>query len=381
MNKYNILYRNTKLLSKKEVFIIGFYLSFLVILFLAAILDFLVKNYIDVYVEIIFFFLTAISMLYFSKNKNIEIASYYIVFITTLGSYVFLITNDFGVSVFHSMIPLGYFLIFPLRRSLFYTAIHTSIVVCIYIYGYYTYPNNSTIHDSANLVSISMASLLMILFGIVYHFSVENFYIKLDESNRQKEILLKEVHHRVKNNLNIISSMLGLQMLREKDHTIKQVFEKNRLRVNSIAIVHEILYKHSDFEVINIYEYLNQLSTMAIDISADHVQISFKGKEIFLPFEMALKIGIITNELIVNSIKHAFNDVEKEICITFKEEADVYRYTYSDSNTMPVDIEKIEDVNKLGFTLIHLMVEQLEATLELNGESGLVYKIRIPKYV
>lgn len=381
MKIYNLLCKSSDGFSKKEVFVIGFYLSFLLVLFLAAILDLIIENYIDVYIEVLFFFLTVISMFYFKNNRNIEMASYFIVLITTLGSYIFLITNDFGISVFHSMVPLGYFLIFSLRRSLFYAFIHTLIVICIYIYAYHAYPNNISLHNSAVLVSMAMASLLMILFGIVYHFSVENFYIKLDESNRQKEILLKEVHHRVKNNLNIISSMLGLQMLREKDDTIKQVFQKNRLRIDSIAMVHEILYRHSDFESINIYEYLIQLSSMLLEMSDEDVMLHLQDKRLFLPFETVLKIGIITNELMVNSLKYAFNNEENMINILFEEEENAYIYIYSDSGTQRVDVDELEDNNKLGLTLVQLMIEQLDATIEISGERGLVYVIRIPKHV
>jgi two-component sensor histidine kinase len=221
----------------------------------------------------------------------------------------------------------------------------------------------------------------MIFFGIVYHFSMENSYAKLDKSNRQKEILLKEVHHRVKNNLNIISSMLGLQMLREKDNKVKQVFQKNRLRVDSIAMVHEILYQHSDFETIDVHEYLDSLSSMVCEMSDEHITINLKDKVLALPFEMVLKIGILTNELIVNTIKHATSEESKQIFIGFHDEGEYYRYIYQDSGTQKVDLEKLNDTKTLGLKLIHLMVEQLEGTLELSGDRGLVYSIRIPKHV
>jgi len=381
MKLYNILYESCTKLSKKEIFIAGFYISFLLILFLASILDYLIADMVDFYIDVALFVLTLVSAWYFKQSRSVEIASYFIVFITTLGSYIFLVTNDFGVSVFHTMVPLGYFLLFSLRRSLFLVLIHTSIVVVLYLYAYQAYPDNVALHHPPTLVSLAIASLLMIFFGIVYHFSMENSYAKLDKSNRQKEILLQEVHHRVKNNLNIISSMLGLQMLREKDTTVKQVFQKNRLRVDSIAMVHEILYQHSDFETIDVHEYLDSLSSMVCEMSDEHIGIHLKDKVLALPFEMVLKIGILTNELIVNTIKHASNEKSKQIFIGFHDEGEYYRYIYQDSGTQKVDMEKLNNAKTLGLKLIHLMVEQLEATLDLSGDRGLVYSIRIPKHV
>lgn len=381
MKLYNILYESSNTLSKKEILIAGFYISFLLILFLASMLDYMIADMVDFYIDIVLFGLTLVSAWYFSKSKNIEAANYFIAFITTLGSYIFLVTNDYGVSVFHTMVPLGYFLLFSLSRSLFLVLIHTSIVIALYVYAYQAYPDNFALHHPPTLVSVAMATVLMIFFGIVYHFSVENSYAKLDKSNRQKEILLKEVHHRVKNNLNIISSMLGLQMLREKDINVKQVFQKNRLRVDSIAMVHEILYQHSDFETIDVHEYLDSLSSMVCEMSDEHISINLKDEVLALPFELVLKIGILTNELILNTIKHTSNEKTKEIFIGFHDEGEYYRYIYQDSGTEKIDLSKLNDTKTLGLKLMYLMVEQLEATLELSGDRGLVYSIRIPKDV
>jgi two-component sensor histidine kinase len=380
MNIYNLFQKKLYGLDKRVVFLIGFYVSFLFVMSLAMVLDFIIQNYVDAYVEAFFLLLTLMSVLYYQYTKNVNIAIYSIVLIATLTTYALLISNSFNISIFHSIVPLGYFLLFSLKRSLLYTFIHQCIVVVIYIYAYFVYESNLVLPDVTILVATAMASLMIILFGIFYHLSIENSYKQLQASDRQKEMLLQEVHHRVKNNLNIISSMLGLQMLRESDSTIKDVFQKNRLRIDSIAIVHEILYKHKDFEKINIYEYLQQLSSFLLEMSDEKFEVTIESQNLLLPFEDVLKIGIITNELILNSIKYASKENSSKIHIIFQSDAESYLYEYEDSNTQNIDTTNLKSGKRLGLKLIEMMVEQMEAEMELSGVSGLKYQIRIPKY-
>ena len=259
-------------LDKREIFLLGFYISFLFVMSVAGILDFMIKNYQDAYIEMIFIFLTLLSFWHYRYTHNTQMAIYSIVLIATFTTYALLISNDFNISVFHSIVPLGYFLLFTLKRSLLYTLLHQTIVVSIYIYGYFNYPENHVLHNPAYLTATAMASLMIILFGVFYHLAVENTYAQLAQSDRQKEILLKEVHHRVKNNLNVISSMLGLQTLGQKVPFLKSIIQKNRLRIDSIAMVHEILYKHNDFEVINVTHYIQQLTNMVTDLYEEDVR-------------------------------------------------------------------------------------------------------------
>ena len=380
MNIYNLFQKKLYGLDKREVFLIGFYVSFLFVMSLAMVLDFIIQNYADAYVEAFFIVLTFTSVLYYKYTRNVNVAIYSIVSIATLTTYALLVSNSFNISIFHSIVPLGYFLLFSLKRSLLYTFIHQCIVIAIYIYGYYIYDTNLALPNSAILVATAMASLMIILFGIFYHLSIENSYKQLQASDKQKEMLLQEVHHRVKNNLNIISSMLGLQMLRESDSTIKDVFQKNRLRIDSIAIVHEILYKQKDFEKIDIYEYLQQLSSFLLEMSDEKFKVIIESQNLLLPFEDVLKIGIITNELILNSIKYAPKADSGKIHIRFKSDTDSYLYQYEDSNTQNIDTTNLKSGKRLGLKLIEMMVQQMEATMGITGISGLKYQIRIPKH-
>lgn len=378
MKIINLLKKEIYRRPKTELFLLGFYIVFIFIMILAAIIDLSIENYDDGYIEIFFLILTLLSLSYYKYSKDFTVALYSIVIIGTLTTYSLLVSNDFNISIFHSTIPLVYFALFTLKRSLIYTLIHQIIVICLYTYGYNAYPHHLILHNNALLVGTAMGSLIIVFFGIVYHVSVEKSYQKLIQSDKQKELLLQEVHHRVKNNLNIISSILGLQLLRETDEGMKEVFEKNRLRIDSIAMVHEILYTQKDFKKINIYEYLHQLSSTIIDISEEETIIIMKDDVVYLPFETVLEIGIITTELIINSMKHAFTNNDKKIYIDFETRNDVYVYKYQDSNQDKVDIDMIENKKSLGLKLINMMVEQMKAKIYIENKKGLIYTIRIP---
>ncbi len=257
--------------------------------------------------------------------------------------------------------------------------IHQSVVLGIYTYGYHHYPDNTLLHDKAILAAIIMASLIVILFGVVYHLAVENSYRQLTDSNRQKELLLKEIHHRVKNNLNIISSLLGLQQLDEKNPETKRLIIANRLRIDTIAIVHEILYKHNDFEKIDFYDYMDKLSSTIFEMYDSDARITIQSDHIVLPFEQMLKFGIITNELIINSIKYALTNTDNEIKITFTQTDTAYLYHYEDSSTEKVNPKNLEQEQSLGTDLINMMVEQMDGIITLSTDNGLVYKIEVPR--
>jgi two-component sensor histidine kinase len=101
-----------------------------------------------------------------------------------------------------------------------------------------------------------------------------------------------------------------------------------------------------------------------------------------MPFEQVLRIGIIANEMIVNSIKYGFDGTaDAAIHMIFEEEESFYRFTYHDSNTRPVDTATLREGRSLGVRLIEMMVQQMDAQIDLNGQTGLHYTLRIPKDV
>ena len=130
---------------------------------------------------------------------------------------------------------------------------------------------------------------------------------KLKKSLEEKEILLKEIHHRIKNNMQIISSLLGLQSLYVKDKNSISILKESQERVKSMAIVHEKLYGSKDFTKINFKEYTKEIALHLLNsFDAHDINLKVEGEDLFLGLDTAIPCGLIINELITNSTKYAF---------------------------------------------------------------------------
>ena len=156
------------------------------------------------------------------------------------------------------------------------------------------------------------------------------------------------------------------------------MLRKNRLRINSIASVHEILYRQGDFEEIDLHDYLHEIAQQVIGMYDCDAQITISNEHIKWPFAYVLKLGIITNELIINSIKHAFHDRCGQITITLEREEGAMVYRYRDSGEASVSATALNASEGLGHHLITIMAEEMNATIDTTTEGGLAYAITIP---
>ncbi|MEA1935856.1 MAG: histidine kinase dimerization/phosphoacceptor domain -containing protein [Thermodesulfobacteriota bacterium] len=202
----------------------------------------------------------------------------------------------------------------------------------------------------------------------------------LKKSLKEKEILLQEIHHRVKNNMQVISSLLNLQSQYVKDKESLEMFKESRNRILSMAFVHEKLYQSEDLTKINFNDYIRSITrhllrTCSIDPGA--VRLNINCSDVFLDINKAVPCGLIINELISNSLKHAFPEGKKgEITIDFHPDRD-NRLTLvvSDTGTgFPEDIN-ISDAKTLGLQLISALTDQLKGTLEIERDGGTAFKI------
>lgn len=366
---------------KREIFVTGFYYSFIFIMLLAMFLDYITNNITDASIELFFSLLTLIALFYYKKSGKTDFAVYMIVVLVTLSSYALLISNDFNLSIFHIIVPLGYFILFSLFKSVLYYFMHQGIVAMLYIYGFTQNPIDPA-YEISNLIAIAIATLIILLFGIFYHLAVENTYRQMEhlnrqlqKSNREKEILLDETHHRIKNNLHMIATILGLQQEKESDGKVKEVLEKNRLRIYSIAMVHDILHGDQQVEKIPFHKYMTDLTDMIIATSAKNIQSDISQSAVILDAAIMLKLGIITNELLTNTIKHARPQGDLLVHIALHELEDHYLYRYRDNGRNAVEIETKDS---LGFKIIHALTEQLHGKLSLDTAAGLRLQIQLP---
>jgi two-component sensor histidine kinase len=200
----------------------------------------------------------------------------------------------------------------------------------------------------------------------------------------------REIHHRIKNNLNVISSLLDLQAEkfrdREniKDSEILEAFGENQDRIRSMTLIHEELYKDKDADVINFSLYIEELTDNLLRIyKRENTEVSFSIDIQESPsFEMntAVPLGIIINEIISNAFKYAFIGKDKgKIKIgLWREEKDEFEYTLAISDNgvgIPNDLD-IENLNSLGLQLVTTLVNQLGGELEIRRNNGTEFIIR-----
>ncbi len=366
--------------NKKEKFVFGFYIAFILIMIITSFLDYQIKNYNDMKIELSFGFVAIIGFAYLLIAKNSEININIMVLTATLMTYVLSSTNGFGISFFHVVVPLSYFLFYTLKKSLILFFIHVCIVFALYTYGV-LYSPDALVYKSSLLISRTTFFLFILAFGIFYHLAIENTYKKLEYLNKElelanyhKEILLNETNHRVKNNLQMISNMLGLQKKGESDKKIIEILEKNRSRIHSISMVHEILYKYDSFEKILFYTYMTKLTFDIKQMYDSDVNITISNQHVYLYADDVLKLGIITNELLTNSLKHAFTAISGEVEIGLYQKEDHLLYTYRDNGQKEVNLQSKES---LGFRIVNMMAEQMETDISILTKKGFGLEMKV----
>jgi two-component sensor histidine kinase len=230
-----------------------------------------------------------------------------------------------------------------------------------------------------NLIII-IAVLLFLLFILSYKAMRNKFKINrlLKQQNDEKEFLLKEIHHRVKNNLEIVSSLLSLQSAQIDDQNILDVFEASQHRVQSMSMIHQKLYKGENLAAIEMKDYFVNLSEYIIDAFGlgEKVKIEVVMKKLELDIDLAIPIGLIVNELITNSLKYAFpNNGEGSIVVSLVAKGDKLQLDVMDDG---IGMSALNEVRGTGFgsQLIQLLTEQLDGKMILNTNKGTAISIQ-----
>ncbi|MEO9886618.1 MAG: PAS domain S-box protein [Balneola sp.] len=205
---------------------------------------------------------------------------------------------------------------------------------------------------------------------------------KLKSNLREKEVLLAEIHHRVKNNLAVITGLLELQALNSDNRDAQKVLKDSQMRVNSIALVHELLYQSDDFSQVDIRNYIKDLTRVisnSLERDAMPVQIEFDLDKVELEITQAIPCGLILNEVLTNSYKHAFEDrSDGKIWVSFKKNQDLITYKIYD-NGIGFPEENSTDRRSLGMTLVKTLGKQLNAETTISSNSGASFEFRFKR--
>jgi len=205
---------------------------------------------------------------------------------------------------------------------------------------------------------------------------------QLQKSLLEKEALLGEIHHRVKNNLTIVYSLLELQAIQEKNADIVLAYRESQSRIKAMALVHEMLYKSHSFEAIELFSYLKNLAEHLQHLLSVNktVELKFIGKPLELPISKAVTCGLFANEILTNSYKYAIPLVEKpEIRIRLEEVGECVEMEICDNGPgLNEDFEEGKN-ESLGFKLMRTFASQLKGELEIKSENGLKYLLKFKK--
>ncbi len=203
---------------------------------------------------------------------------------------------------------------------------------------------------------------------------------QIKASLKEKEVLLKEIHHRVKNNLQIISSLLNIQSRYIDDRRALELFRESQERIRSIALIHERLYQSRDLAEIDFADYLQSLSAnlfRSYGVKSNAVKLKVEVDGTRLNIDTAIPIGLIVNELLSNSLKHAFPSGRKgEIRIHLAANGDSRSMLIVSDNGigLPDDLD-FRNSRSLGLQLVNMLVQQLDGTIELDRTNGTAFKI------
>ncbi len=273
----------------------------------------------------------------------------------------------------------------PLQRTILVSSmIALGLFVIILLMPTLTFEKNGSVFGF-----IWTAAMLVILLATVYYQSMDQLRNQLVERQRieeklrasvaEKEVLLREIHHRVKNNLQIISSLLSLQASHVTHADTVAMIHDSQHRIRSMALVHEQLYRSSDLAQIDFPAYVQQLvAHLQYAYVQSDIQLTTHLDSAFSDLDTALSCGLIVNELVSNALKHAFPDGRSgEVQIKFQigNPGPHILVIQDDGIGIPEDLD-LQTTDSLGLQLVNSLVHQLEGTLELSAVAGTTFTIR-----
>ncbi len=247
----------------------------------------------------------------------------------------------------------------------------------IQIFEYQILVNNNLLEYEARIAVSAEDEVMAIVRDITERKQAEK---QIKASLKEKEVLLKEIHHRVKNNLQIISSLLKLQSRSTNNIQTLEMFKESQSRIRAMALIHEKLYQSNDLSKVNFAEYIGNLAAnlfRSYELSSRSIQPIVNVEDIFLEIDVAVPCGLIINELVSNSLKYAFpSGSSGEIRIElYADNSGELTLNVSDNGVgLPKDLD-VNNLNSLGLQLVNSLVEQLGGTVKLNRDGGTEFTI------
>ncbi len=224
---------------------------------------------------------------------------------------------------------------------------------------------------------------MMVLSAIVDISDRKQKESRIQEALKEKDLLLGEIHHRVKNNLQVVHSLLSLQSSLISDEAVKGMLMDSQNRIQSMALIHQTLYQSNNFARVDFGEFLDALVPTLIDsysVEAERIKLKIDAGSVYLPINSAIPCGLLINELITNALKHAFAEGQYgEISVSLSaREGKQILLVISDTGVGISDDLNIDQVESLGLRLVSLLARQLEGTLTIRRRNPTQFSLEFP---
>lgn len=359
----------SKYTSIKEKYLYSIIITVIVMSTFSATIRLYINDYIIVLGDLIMIFVILSIAHSYEKNADFSQAVIRIFWLSNIIIFVFIVYSQYSLFILLIVLmPLLASVLLDVKLFL----LHGSIFVCCFfflmLYGFLNKADYYLLNDVNFIISFTILFIFVLVHSILYN----KTYLQLQKSNEQKAFLLKEIHHRVKNNLNIVASILGLEKFESDAEEVHKLINQNKLRIESIAMVHEILYESSDLERIDFKAYIQKLTKHILYTESENgnIEVTLDIVPLRLNIEPMMQFGIIINELMTNSIKYAFEEGKGKIDICLAKYEYKYKLTYKDNGIGLQGTKK-----GFGSSLIEISVQQLDGELKIISQNGLVYEI------
>ncbi|MEQ8575301.1 MAG: sensor histidine kinase, partial [Fulvivirga sp.] len=225
------------------------------------------------------------------------------------------------------------------------------------------------------VAGIVLTSILLL--SLYLYLNLRKAKVKIEEKNKERETLLKEIHHRVKNNLQIISSILSMQSRKLEDSLAKSAVDEGRSRIKSMSLIHEKLYSSDQLTNVKMKDYIEELSGFLFNTykPSGVVKQKINVEDIDMDIDTAIPVGLILNELISNALKYAFSaNGDGELDISLRMEDKEYVLQVSDSGKgLPLNFTESQN---MGMRLVNVLTEQLDGLLKIENEGGAHFTLK-----
>lgn len=327
-----------------------------------------------------------------SAQLTFLIVAYCVAFEVAIHTYF--LGWDSGFIYFMFLLPIVFLLNTQWEKWMI-IFFNSSIVLITFII-FYLYHDEEAAHlisaeaeSFINLFNVTGTGLIVVVIMLYFSQSIskkdeslmeanielERQNVEISAQHEHQKILLKEIHHRVKNNLQIISSLMSLQRRAVADKEVVEVLNDSRRRVEAIALIHQKLYQDNRVNRVDFKSYLEEIMESQQEVTP-HIKCNVEAVELILNLDTAVPLGLIISEMIVNSIKHAFGNVEDpELNVILSRDGDDYELILKDNGIgFPLDFD-LAKPQSLGTEIIIALTDQIKAKIEHSNDNGAQFKI------